>query len=111
MPPSGRPSVFTSPRCRDPASVDERTLFIIEDQLSHIRETARVADATRLPANVAEQHRGVRLSVVVHKHQLLTELVLEVRQIAPRTLLNHRSHRRMTISQPHQFLVAHARKR
>lgn len=77
MPPSGRPSVFTSPRCRDPASRHEATLFIVQDQVSHIRETACVADATRLPADVAEQHRGVRLAVIVHEHQLLAQLGLE----------------------------------
>lgn len=111
IPPSGRPSAFTSPRRRDPARIDERTLFIVEDQVPHIRETACVADAPRLPADIAEQHRGVRLAVVVHEHQLLAELVLEVRQIPPRTLLDHRSHRRMTIAQPYQFLVVHARER
>lgn len=111
MPPSGRASVFTSPRCRDPASADERTLFIVEDHVFHVRETACVADATRFPADIAEQHRGVRLAVVVHEHQLLAELVLEVRQIAPGPLLDHSSPRRMTIAQPHQFLLVHERER
>jgi hypothetical protein len=50
---------------------------------SPIRQTASVADATRLPIDVAEEHRRARLAVVVHEHQLLAELVLEVPQIAP----------------------------
>jgi hypothetical protein len=83
MPLSGS-SGLASPRCRDPASGHEGPLFIVEDQVAHIRQTAGVADATRLPADVAEEHRRVTLAVVVHEHQLLAELVLEVPQIAPR---------------------------
>lgn len=77
-------SGLAAPRCRDPASGHEGSLLIIEDQVSHIRQTASVADETRLPVDVAEEHRRVTLTVVVHEHQLLAELVLEVPQIAPR---------------------------
>ena len=100
--------MFTSPRCRDPASADEGTLFLVEDQVSRIRQTARVADASRLPVDIAEEDRGVRLAVVVHEHKLLAKLVLEVPQIAPRPLLDRGCARRMPIGQAHQLVVVHA---
>jgi hypothetical protein len=62
----------------------------------------------RLPVDVAEEDRGVRLAVVVHEHQLLTKLVLEIPEIAPRPLLNRRYRRRMVIGQAHQLIVVHA---
>ena len=74
--------MFTSPRCRDPASVDEGTFLIVEDQNSRIRQTGSIRDATWLPVDVAEEDRGVWLAVVVHEHQLLAELVLEIPEIA-----------------------------
>jgi hypothetical protein len=100
--------VFTSPRCGEPASADEGTLFLVEDQVSRIRQPARVADATRLPLDIAEEDRGVRLAVVVHEHELLAKPVLEVPHIAPRPLLDWGCGRRMVIGQVHQLVLVHA---
>ena len=102
------PRRFTSPRCRDPASPDKSTLFLVEDQVSRIRQTAHVADATRLPVDIAEEDRGIRLAVVVHKHKLLAKPVLEIPQIAPRPLLGRGCGRRMLIGQAHLLVLVHA---
>ena len=100
--------MLTPPRRRDPASADKGTLFLVEDQVSRIRQTARVPDATRLPVDIAEEDRGVRLVVVVHEHKLLAKLVLELPQIAPRPLLDCGSSRNMVIGQAHQLVLVHA---
>jgi hypothetical protein len=64
-------SVLASPRRRDPARDQKRTLFLVEDKVSYIRQTARVSDATWLPINVAVEHRGVKLAVLVHEDETL----------------------------------------
>src|SRR5262249_14100955 len=105
---AGRLTALTAPRRRDPARNQKRTLFLVEDNVSHIRQTARVADATKLPVDIAEEDRSVRLAVVVHEHKLLAKLVLEIPQIAPRPLLDHRCGRGMMIDQAHQLVLVHA---
>jgi hypothetical protein len=67
-------SVLTSPRRRDPARTQKRTLLLVEDQLSDIRQTARVPHAPWFPINVAVEHRGVELAVLMHEQELLAEL-------------------------------------
>jgi len=89
--------VFTSPRCRIPASAEKGTLLLIENQVSRIRQTSRVAHATRLPVDIPEEDHGVRLAVVVHEHKLLAKPILEVPQIAPRPLLDRGCGRRIVI--------------
>jgi hypothetical protein len=104
MPLSGQLSVFTSPRCRDPARLDERPLFIVEDQVPPIRQTPGVGHATRLPVDSAEEDRGVRLAIVVHEHELLAKPVLELPEIAPRPLLDRGYRRRIMIDHAHQLV-------
>ena len=102
-----RLSVFASPRRRDPARRQKRTLFLVEDQVSNIRQTARVPHATWLPTDVTVKHRGISLAVFVHEHELLAEPVLEIPQIAPRPFLD-RQRRRMTIAHAQKFIPVHA---
>ena len=109
--PAASLSVFASPRCRDPAGDHERTLFVVEDQISRIRPTARVSDATRLPVDIAVKQRRVSIAIVMHEHQLLPELVDEVAQITTRPLLDHRSRRRVMAAQTQKLIPAHAAKR
>ena len=81
-------------------------LFLVKDEVSDIRQTARVGHAAWLPINVAVEHLGVQLMVLVHEHELLAQLVLEIRQIASRSFFDRRR-RRMTIAHPQQFTLAH----
>ena len=103
---AARPSVFAAPRRRAPARHQKRTLFLAEDQVSDIRQTARVPHTTRLPINVAVEQRGVNLAILVHEHELLAKSVLEIPQIAPRPLLDPRR-RRMTITYTQEFILVH----
>ena len=122
---SGQPPAGTSGRsprpCRSaPATASRRHAVAIQQAVTNARSSSlRIrsptsgrppASLTRrgLPVDVAEEHRRVRLDVVVHEHQLLAELVLEVPQIAPRPLLDQRRRRRMMIGQPHQLVLMHA---
>ena len=98
---AARPSVFASPRRCDPPRHQKRTLFLVEDQVSGIRHTARVPHATRLSIKCR-----VKLAVLVHEHELLAELVLEIPQIAPRPLLEPRRCRK-TITNAPQFILVH----
>ena len=50
-------------------------LFLAQDQVSDIRPTAGVPHAPWLPTDIATEHRGVELAVLVHEHELLAELV------------------------------------
>ncbi len=67
-----------------PARDHERTLFVVEDQVSRLRPTACVSDAVWLPVDLAVKQRRVSVAIVVHEHELLAELVDEVAQIAAR---------------------------
>ena len=61
----------------------------MEDQITDNRPTIRIADTTRLPASIAEEHRGVTVTVVVHEHEQLAEPVLKAPDITARPLLDH----------------------
>jgi hypothetical protein len=81
-------------------------LLLVEDEVPDIRHTTCVPHAPWLPINIAAEHRGVKLAVLMHEHELLAELVLEIRQIASRSLFDRQRHR-MTIAHPQQFTLAH----
>jgi hypothetical protein len=99
-----RPHVATPSR---PARDQKRTLFLVEDKVSYVRQPARVSDATWLPINVAVEHRGVKLAVLVHEHELLAELVLETPRITPRPFFDRWRRRRMMIAHAKQFTLVH----
>jgi hypothetical protein len=82
-------------------------LLLAQDQISDIRPTAGVPHAPWLPTNIATEHRGVKLAVLVHEHELLAELVLEVPQIAPGPLIDRRRRRGMTITHAEEFTLMH----
>jgi hypothetical protein len=44
-------------------------LFLAEDQVSDIRQTARVSHGPWLPINVAMEHRGIKLAVLMHERR------------------------------------------
>ncbi len=82
-------------------------LFLAQDQVSDIRPTAGVPHAPWLPTNIATEHRGVELAVLVHEHELLAELVLEIPQIAPGPFFDRRRRRGMTITHAEEFILMH----
>jgi len=82
-------------------------LFLVEDQVSDIRQTARIPHAPRLPTNIAMEHRGVRLAVLMHEHELLAELVLEIPQIAARAIFDRRRGWHMTNPHAQQITLVH----
>ena len=75
---------FASPGRRDPARHQERPFFPVGDQVAHIWQAACIGDSMRIPVNVTVEDHGVTRAVLVHEHELLAELVLEVAHIAPR---------------------------
>ena len=82
-------------------------LFLAQDQVSDIRQTAGIPHAPWLPTNIATEHRGVKLAVLVHEHELLAELVLEIPQIAPGPFFDHRRRRGMTIAHAQELTLMH----
>ena len=104
---AGRRSAFASPRRRDPARDQKRTLLLAQDQVSNLRQTARVPHAPWLPINVAVEHRGVKLAVLVHEHELLAELVLEIPHIAPPPFFDRRRRRRVMIADAQELILVH----
>ena len=82
-------------------------LFLAQDQVSDIRPTAGIPHTPWLPTNIATEHRGVKLAVLVHEHELLAELVLEIPQIAPGPFFDRRRRRGMTITHPEEFTLMH----
>jgi hypothetical protein len=82
-------------------------LFLAQNQVSGIRPTAGVPHAPWLPTNIATEHRGVKLAVLVHEHELLAELVLEIPQIAPGPFFDRRRRRGMTITHAEALTLMH----
>ena len=82
-------------------------LFLAQDQVSDIRPTAGVPHAPWLPTNIATEHRGVELAVLVHEHELLAELVLEIPQIAPGPFFDRRRRRGMTTAHAQKLIPVH----
>ena len=75
--------------------------------MTRVRHTIRVDHATRLPIDIATEHGRVRLAIVMHKYELLTEPIHEIAEIAPRTLLDRGSRPRVVIRQVQELSVTH----
>ena len=69
-----------------------------------LRQAARIAHPARLPVDVAVEQRRVTLAVVVHKHELLAERILEVADVAPAPLLDRRRRNPVTVGETQQLI-------